>query len=114
MKTSRALCPTREPAPAIGIERIVDRKLPIHVLEVVAAQLAEAARHRVESPGLGHELAIIGVGAAHDEGQGLQGGIRQPILVEEGVEGPLTAMLPHLDTPPDERPASLPPTAVPH
>src|SRR3984893_6055392 len=97
MKKSRALRPTGEPARAIRVQRIVDRELPLHVLEVVSADLAEPACHGIEAPGFGNDLARVGVGAPHDERRALERRIRQTVLLDEGVEGAALPVMSQLD-----------------
>src|SRR5439155_8390762 len=94
---SRASRPTREPALAVGVQRVVDRELALHVLEIIAGDLAEAARHGVETPGFLGDAARVGIGASHDEGEGLERGVRQAVLVEEGIERAALPVMAELD-----------------
>ena len=60
---------------------------------VILRDRLEPRGNGVEAGGLRRELAGIGVSAAYDERQGLKRGIVQLVLVEEGVEGAVIAVV---------------------
>src|SRR3990172_838598 len=96
MKTRRPLRAMGPRGAAVGVERVVDRELARYVFVVVAADLTEATGHGVESPGLLGDVPRVGVGPAHDAGQRVERRVGELVLVEEGVEGALVAVMPQL------------------
>src|SRR5712692_312897 len=96
-----------EPGATIGVEGVVDGELPGHVLEIIAADLAEAAGHRVEPPGLFGDVARVGVGTAYDRCQRLERRIRELVDAKERVEGALRAVVTELRARHVERDSAL-------
>src|SRR5262249_62363487 len=82
---------------AIGVERVVRRELPRHVVMVVLRVRLEPCGQRVEAWGLRSELTRIGIGAAHDDRECTQRRIVELVLLEEGVERALLTMMAELD-----------------
>src|SRR5437667_11379700 len=72
----RLLC-RRHPRPAIVIQRVVDRELQFHVVEVVPRDGLKPGRHRIQARGFWRELTRLRVGPAYDQGKLAKRGIRQ-------------------------------------
>src|SRR6266487_4338938 len=62
----RLLC-RRQPRPAIVIQRVVDRELQFHVVEVVPRDGLKPGRHRIQARGFWRELTRLLVDEACDE-----------------------------------------------
>src|SRR5437762_13823796 len=77
----------------VRIQSVVRRKLLRHVVVVILRDRLEPRGNGVEAGGLRRELAGIGVSAAYDERQGLKRGVVQLVLVEEGVERAVVAVV---------------------
>src|SRR5438477_220243 len=68
------------------------------VVVVILRDRLEPRGNGIEAGGLGRELAGVGVSAADDQRQGLKRGIVQLVLVEEGVERAVVAVVAELDS----------------
>src|SRR5712691_7006573 len=78
------------------VKRVIRRKLPRHVLEVVLARRLEARRQRIEARGLRREVPVSRVRSPHDQRQRAESGVVQLVLVDERVERALLAVMPQL------------------
>src|SRR5438128_3610830 len=81
---------------AIGIQRVIRRKLLRHVLVVILAHRLKAGGQGVEAPRLGRELARVRVGAAHDARQRLERRIGALVLLLERVKRAALTVVPEL------------------
>src|SRR5690242_8664286 len=79
------------------VEGVVRRELAGHVLEIVLAGGLEARGERVEPGRLRRETTVGGIRAADDEGKSAQGWIVELVLLEEGIERAIVAVVPELD-----------------
>jgi hypothetical protein len=82
---------------AVGVERVVCRKLLRHVFVVVPGGRLEAGGQGVEPGGLRRQLTRVGVGAAHDQRQRIERRIGQLVLLEKRVERAPLAVVAELD-----------------
>src|SRR5439155_16881657 len=81
---------------AKGIEGVIRRELPRHVLEVVFGSRLEPCRQSVESLPLRRKVALRGVRASHNQRQRAECRIVELVLLEERIKRAVVTMMPQL------------------
>jgi hypothetical protein len=81
----------------MGVEGVVGRELPRHVLDVVLAGGLESRRQRIEPGRFRREVALRRVRATYDQRQPGQGRTIELVLFEERIERAAIAVMPQLD-----------------
>src|SRR3984893_7111853 len=71
---------------AKGIEGVIRRELPRHVLEVVLARRLEPRGQGIESGRLGRKVAVSSIRTSHNQGQRAECRSVELVLLEERIE----------------------------
>ena len=98
--TQSARCSRGSPSVlfAPGKQGVVDRQLSSELLLIVVERQAEALRDRNQPTGLRREVALIRIGAPHNERESVQRWLffHESEVTDDGVEGALLAMVAEL------------------